>query len=305
MAATHMSRLNYRHLYYFWKVATGDSLTGVAESLHVSQSALSTQIRQLEQSVGQSLFERSGRRLLLTAVGRQVLQHAQEIFARGEALEALLRDGLEPKMETLRIGALSTMSRNFLEAFIAPFLGLPGTRVSLHANDSADLLDALARYRLDVVLTTSTVSQPEDHRWQTQLIARQPVSIIGPSGLALHDADFPAGFGDHRWLLPGPDTDIRAAFDAYCGSRHFEPDVMAEANDMAMLRLLARDSGALAVLPRVVVRDELESGVLEEYRELPSVDEHFFAVTLKGSRLPAVLAERLTALQEEGLGLPR
>ncbi|MEX1198799.1 MAG: LysR family transcriptional regulator [Pseudohongiellaceae bacterium] len=296
-----MSRLNYRHLFYFWKVATGDSLTAAAESLHISQSALSTQIRQLEDQVGQSLFERSGRRLLLTPTGRQVLQYAQEIFTRGEALEALLRDGVEPEVETLRIGALSTMSRNFLEAFVAPFLTMPGTRISLHANDSEDLLDALGRYRLDVVLTTSAVSQSGDRRWQTQLIARQPVSIIGPAGLDLHDEDFPDGFLQYRWLLPGPDTDIRAAFDAYCGSRHFEPDIQAEANDMAMLRLLARDSGALAVLPRVVVRDELDSGVLEEYRVLPMIDEHFYAVTAKGARLPTALAERLASLQESGL----
>lgn len=296
-----MSRLNYRHLYYFWKVATGDSLTAVAETLHVSQSALSTQIRQLEASVGRPLFERSGRRLLLTPTGRQVLQHAQEIFTRGEALEALLRDGVEPEIETLRIGALSTMSRNFLEAFVAPFLERGDLRVSMHANDSADLLDALGRYRLDVVLTTSPVTQAEDHRWQTQLIGRQPVSIIGRAGLGLHGARFPEGFHDHRWLLPGPDTDIRPAFDAYCGSRHFEPDIMAEANDMAMLRLLARDSGALAVLPRVVVRDELESGVLEEYQVLPMIDEHFYAVTAKGARLPPALAGQLAALQENGL----
>lgn len=296
-----MSRLNYRHLYYFWKVATGDSLTAVAETLHVSQSALSTQIRQLEDTVGRPLFERSGRRLLLTPTGRQVLQYAQEIFTRGEALEALLRDGIEPEFETLRIGALSTMSRNFLEAFVAPFLDRADIRVSLHANDSADLLDALSRYRLDVVLTTSPVSRVDGHRWQTQLIARQPVSIIGPAGLDLHGASFPEGFQNHRWLLPGPDTDIRPAFDAYCGSRHFEPDILAEANDMAMLRLLARDSGALAVFPRVVVRDELDSGVLEEYQVLPRIDEHFHAITVKGARLPQALSDRLAALQETGL----
>jgi len=149
--------------------------------------------------------------------------------------------------------------------------------------------------------TCSTVIQAEDHRWQTQLIARQPVSIIGPAGLDLHGATFPDGFRHRRWLLPGPDTDIRPAFDAYCGSRHFEPDTMAEANDMAMLRLLARDSGALAVLPRVVVRDELESGVLEEYQVLPMIDEHFYAVTVKGARLPPALAGQLAALQENGL----
>ena len=99
-----MSRLNYHHLYYFWQVATNGNLTQVAHKLHVSQSALSNQIRQLEDSMGSPLFERRGRKLLLTERGQRVLAYAQDIFSKGEELESLIRRGIAPEYQHLRIG---------------------------------------------------------------------------------------------------------------------------------------------------------------------------------------------------------
>ena len=88
-----MARLNYHHLNYFWAVAKEGNLTRAAARLHVSQSALSTQIRQLEAQMGQQLFARVGRSLQLTEAGRMALAYADSIFASGNELLALLRDG--------------------------------------------------------------------------------------------------------------------------------------------------------------------------------------------------------------------
>ena len=113
-----MGRLNYHHLYYFWQVARGVNLTETAQRLHVSQSALSAQIKQLEQSMQVQLFQRQGRRLVLTDSGYQTLKYAEDIFSRGEELEQLLLNGMQSQYSPLRIGTLATMSRNFIESFI-------------------------------------------------------------------------------------------------------------------------------------------------------------------------------------------
>mgnify|MGYP002080140682 CR=1 FL=1 len=84
-----MLRLNYHHLHYFWAVAKEGHLTRAAEHLHVSQSALSAQIRQLEEQLGQALFERRGRTLVLTEPGRLALAYADTIFASGAELVSL------------------------------------------------------------------------------------------------------------------------------------------------------------------------------------------------------------------------
>lgn len=294
-----MSRLNYHHLYYFWRVATEGNLTRVAQQLHVSQSALSAQIRQLESSMDVELFERRSRSLILTEVGKRVLSYAQDIFSRGEELESLLRRGVEPEVQNIRVGVLSTMSRNFVKALVSPLLGDTSTRFSLHSADLMSLLDALAKHQLDLVLANVNVVAPASigavppQLWQTQLLARQPVSIVGPAN-GKPDSEFPEGYRDKPWILPSRSSDIRTAFDGFCAMWNLEPIILAEADDMAMLRLLTRDSGALAVLPPVVVRDEIHHGELIEYAALPNLYENFYAIRIKRQFTPRGLDRMLS-----------
>ncbi len=275
-----MARLNYHHLYYFWRVASEGKLTKVAEDLHVAQSALSSQIRQLEETTGVQLFDRQGRRLELTDVGRRVLAYANDIFTTGEELEAFLQRGGESAGQELRIGMLTTLSRNFIDRLIEPWLADPMVRFSLQSDSLENLLDGLVRHQLDVALTNTDVRGSDEQIWQSQLLGRQPVSIVGPPGIR-PETPFPQGYDANRWVLPTRESGIRRAFEAFCTQAQFTPELEAEANDMAMLRLLARDSGAFAVLPRVVVRDEIRNGTLVEYMPLPNVFESFYAITVK------------------------
>ena len=301
-----MGRLNYHHLYYFWRVATDGNLTRVAQNLHVSQSALSAQIRQLEHTMDVTLFDRRGRGLVLTEAGQRVLAYAQDIFAKGEELEAVLRQGVAPRVQTLRIGVLSTMSRNFVKTLLAPLLSDTTVRFSLHSTDLATLLDGLAKHRLDLVLSNVNVMSEASfdagpqQLWQSQLLARQPLSVVGPAA-GRPEQGFPEGYRERAWILPGRSSDIRTAFDGFCALWNLDPVVQAEADDMAMLRLLARDSGALAVLPPVVVRDEIQQGILVEYLELPNVFESFYAITIKRQFMPEALTRLLSASVQEAL----
>jgi len=114
---------------------------------------------------------------------------------------------------------------------------------------------------------------------QCQKIAEQRVCIVGPPGAAARKFQFPQDLASARLLLPGPSSEIRSQFDLLMGQLGVKVDVGAEVDDMAMLRLLARDSGALALVPEVVVQDELHSGTLETYWVLEDIVEHFYAIT--------------------------
>jgi LysR family transcriptional activator of nhaA len=284
-----MNRLNYHHLYYFWRVAVAGNLTNVAKELHISQSALSAQIKQFEHNMDVKLFELRGRRLNLTVHGHRVLAYAQDIFSKGEELESFLRKGSISEKQHLSIGVLTTLSRNFVESFISPLLANPDVSFSLTAKGMTNLLNDLANHELDLVLTNLPIGvDTKNPLWQTQLVSRQPLAIVGPKVNRIHDS-FPTGYQNMRWVLPGQDTEIRAAFNSFCATWQYQPDVQAEADDMAMLRLLARDSGALVVLPPVVVKDEIEQGVLEVYQRLPNVYENFYAITAQRKFVPEVL----------------
>lgn len=288
--------LNYHHLRYFWAVATEGSLTRTAQRLHVSQSALSAQIRRLEDQIGQPLFLREGRRLVVTEAGQIALSYAEEIFTAGTELVVTLKQGRSDR-HPLRIGAVATLSRNFQESFVKPLLGRPDMRLRLVSGRLDDLLGRLAGHTLDLVLSNRAVAHDPEKAWRSLRIAKQRVSLVGhPGRAALRLPDDLEGL---PMLLPGTESEIRIAFDALCAKRRVRPRVLAEVDDMAMLRLLARDAEAVALLPSVVVRDELRTGTLKEYGVVPGIDETFYAITVDRRFPHPLLAQLLTRKSDD------
>jgi LysR family transcriptional activator of nhaA len=297
-----VARLNFHHLHYFWAVAREGHLTRAASQLNVSQSALSAQIKLLEDQLGQPLFTRQGRALQLTEAGRVALAYADTIFAAGNELVATLRDGQRLERQVLRIGAVATLSRNFQENFVKPLLQRADVELVLHSGSLSELLARLSVHTLDLVLSNSPVQADVDHPWRCRRIARQPVSLVGrprPAGQAFR---YPQELAEVPLLLPGRDNEIRAGFDLLCEQAGLRCRVMAEVDDMAMLRLLARDSAGVALLPAVVVRDELLSGVLQEYAVVPHLFESFYAITVQRHFEPPLLKALLQRDEADVLG---
>ena len=275
-------RLNYHHLQYFRAVAHTGNLTRAAEQLHVAPSALSTQIRQLEAQLGQPLFTRQGKTLVLTEAGRIALGYADTIAEAGSELVATLREGKRREREVLRVGAVATLSRNFQRGFLAPLVGQPDVELVLHSGSLRELLARLEAHTLDLVLSNRRVQEDAGTAWRCQRIARQQVSLVGPPRSATVGAfRYPEDLATTPVLLPSRDSDIRHSFDLLCEQLGIRVNVAAEVDDMAMLRLLARDSDAVALVPAVVVIDELRSGVLAEYAAVPGVWEEFYAISVR------------------------
>ncbi len=299
-----MATLNYRHLHYFWAVAKEGHLTRAAERLHVSQSALSTQIRLLEAQLGQALFTRAGRSLELTEAGRLALAYAETIFSAGNELVSLLRDGRRAQRQVLRIGAVATLSRNFQDNFVRPLLARGDVALVLQSGSLAELLSRLRVHTLDMVLSNQRVHGSTDDPWRCRRIARQPVSLVGLPRPKRKPFRFPDDLAEVPLLLPGPASDIRAAFDLLCEQRGVRYCLRAEVDDMAMLRLLARDSDSVALLPSVVVQDELRDGRLAEYCVVPDLHENFYAITVQRHFESPLLTSLLVRPEAEVLGPP-
>ena len=271
-------RLNFHHLHYFWAVAKDGNLTRTAARLRVSQSALSAQIRQLEDQLEEPLFRREARRLVLTEAGRVVLDYADDIFTAGDALVTALKAGRR-REEVLRLGAVATLSRNFQESFVKPLLNEPHVRLCLHSGAAADLLERLANHDLDLVLANRPARRRPGCAWRSRRVAMQGVSIVGrPRAKAFR---FPDDLVASPMILPSKESEIRTEFDALCEQLGVKISVLAEVDDMATMRLLARDTEALALLPSVVVRDELRSGILQEHCLVPGLVETFYAITVE------------------------
>ncbi|MBX3463740.1 MAG: LysR family transcriptional regulator [Planctomycetes bacterium] len=297
-----MPTLNFHHLHYFWAVAKEGSLTRAAGHLHVSPSALSTQIRQLEQQIGRPLFVRQARSMQLTEAGRLALSYAETIFAAGDELMAVLQQGRSPARQVLRIGALATLSRNFQENFCRPLLSRTDVELVLQSGSLQELLARLRVHSLDLILSNRRVVSTADDPWRCRRIARQPVSLVGKPRPRRRAFRFPDDLVEVPLLLPGRDSDIRAGFDLACDRLGVRRQLRAEVDDMALLRLLARDSDGVALVPTVVVQDELRSGALVEYCVVPDLFEDFYAITVQRRFAPPLLRSLLARPEAEVLG---
>jgi len=289
-----INQLNFKHLFYFWRVAKQGSLTHAAEQIQTSQSALSTQIRQLETRLGTPLFDRQGRQLTLTATGQQVFAYAESIFAMGEQmLESL--DGRDEGTARVRVGSVSTMSRNFQANWLRPLLRHPKVVLSVESGSLQVLVERLLRRELDVVLANQPVSSDPARPVSSRFLGSQGISLVGRadrwSGTALR---VPEDLDAVEMAMPSVRHGVRLQFDALCFSAGVQPRLRAEIDDMTMLRLIARDSGWITVLPEVVVQDELHSGELVHVGESPQLTEHFYAITVQHGQLADPLAQLLS-----------
>ena len=276
-----MPSMNYHHLRYFRAIAHVGSLTRAAEQLNLSQSALSAQLKKLEDQLGHPLFDRVGKRLILTEAGRIALDYADIVFQAGEELQGTLRDKPRTDRQVLRVGALTTLSRNFQLEFLRPLVGRADVELVVRSGTMRELLEQLETHALDVVLANKSAQRDARTVWNNALIAQQPVSLVSRVSRKGKPFKFPDDLREIPVLLPSLDSEMRIAFDRIMSDAGIRPVIEAEVDDMAMLRLLARESSGLTLVPPVVVQDELKAGVLVERCSIPNIKESFYAITQK------------------------
>ncbi len=276
-----VAHLNYHHLRYFWVVARERNLTRAARSLNVSASALSTQLRALEAALGQPLFERAQKAFALTEAGRVAFDYAETIFHAGEELLDTFAGKSPARRRVLRVGATATLSRNFQLDFLRPLLATQDTEVVLRSGNLRELLVQLEAYSVDVILSTEPVRTDVERKLHNHLIAEYPVSLVVARNVKVARGKFPANIRHARLVLPARGSSMRSAFDALLSAAGIHAHIAAEADDMAMLRLLAREGVGVTLVPPVVVRDELHAGRLRELCRVPGLSKPFYAVVLQ------------------------
>ncbi len=274
-----MAFLNYHHLRYFRAIANEGSLTKAAARLRVSQSALSIQLRKLEESLGHPLFHRANKALRLTETGRMVLDYAESIFRTGEELMSTLDRHSPGRTRVLSVGAVATLSRNFQIELLRPLLNRPDLQLLIRSGSLRDLLAQLRAHTIDLVLSNLPVKRDADTGWHSHLLAEQPVSLVARRAKGQKPFRFPDDLRTTPIVLPSLDSNVRPAFDLVLEQAGIRPIIAAEVDDMAMLRLLARDTDGVTLVPPVVVQDELRQKILVERHRFPQIRESFYAIT--------------------------
>ncbi len=271
--------LNYHHLQHFWMIARHGGITRASAALNISQSTLSEQLAELEVWLGQPLFDRRGRQLHLTDAGRVALQYADTIFDAGRELLTRFRQSGPAARRTLRIGAVGPLSKNLQFDFIEPILADSQTKLVVVAGSLDVLVRQLQEHALDLVLSNLPLRADQEHNVFNHLLGEVPVYLVGrrPAGAA--HPRFPHFLRGQPLFLPSRQSHVRADFDLLLSTAGIEPEVRAEVDDMALLRLLALSGEGLALVSKIVVERDLQSRKLSFMARVPGLVERYFALT--------------------------
>lgn len=273
--------LNYHHLRHFWMIARHRSVTRAAEKLKISQSTLSEQLAELEEWLGQDLFERRGKQLHLSDAGRIALEHAETIFTTGHELITRFRQSGATRQRVLRIGAVGPLSKNVQFDFVQPILAEARTKVVVVAGALTELVRQLQEHHLDLVLSNTPLRADQNVEVFNHLLGAVPVFLVGGKKFRLAPGNFPKSLSAVPLFLPSRQSNVRAEFDLILAKAGIEPVVHAEVDDMALLRLLALSGEGLALVSKIVIERELQSRQIGFMVRVPRLTESYYALTVR------------------------
>ncbi len=252
-----MQWLNYHHLLYFWMVAKEGSIAQASKRLRLAQPTISTQIRTLEENLGVELFDRSGRRLVLTDVGRVAYRYADEIFSLGNEMLDVLRDRPPGRPLRFHVGVTCTLDNLLVHRLLAPVLSASeGTNVVCQEDKFESLLTLLARHELDVVLSDAPLSSKLSVRAFNHPLGESTTSVFAPGNIApKYRRNFPASLDHAPFALPTAGSTLRRELDRWFDDQDLHPQIIGQFDDNATVALFAQSSGALFAGPSVIEKE--------------------------------------------------
>lgn len=295
------SWLNYNHLHYFWMVAREGGLAQAAKVLHVSHSTLSAQIKALEERFGHALFDRVGRRLVLTDVGQVVFRHADEIFTRGRDMLEEVAGRAPGAPRKLEVGIIDVFPKLVVRRLLEPVLQLDEpVRLVCHEDNYDRLLARLALHEIDVVLADAPIPSGSTARAFNHLLGQCGVGIYGAPTLARrYRAGFPGSLQDAPMLLPLERVTLRRSIEHWLSTLEVRPRVVAEFEDSALLQVFGREGHGLFPAPLAVEADIIAQYGVVRVGLAEGVAERFYAVSAERRlRNPAVRAVTDAARRE-------
>lgn len=288
-----MDWLNYHHLLYFWVVAREGSIARASEELRLAQPTISGQIRALEESLGEKLFARSGRGLVLTDFGRMVYRHADEIFTLGRELIETVKGRPSGRPVRFMVGVADVLPKLVAYRLLEPAMRLEEPVRMICREDKPDrLLAELATHALDIVIADAPIGPNVKVKAFNHLLGECGISVVGTVALAAkYRKRFPASLDGAPLLLPADGTSLRRSVDQWLDSRGIRPLIVGEFDDSALAKAFAQAGVGLMLAPDVIEGQLRTQFGLRTVGHLGDVRERYYAISVERKlKHPAVVA---------------
>ncbi len=278
-----MEWLNYHHLLYFWTVAREGSIARATKVLRLAPATVSAQLKLLETSLEQPLFERVGRRLVLTEVGQVVYRYADEIFSLGRELRETLNGRPSGRPIRLRVGIADAVPKLIAHRLLEPVVSFsePVHLVCKEATPE-QLLDDLMRHELDIILTNTPVTGASRVRAYNHPLGTSGVSFFATRAIAKRHANgFPRSLDAAPMLLPTENTTLRRAIDQYFDAQRIRPELVAEFDDSALMKVFGERGSGIFPGPSVIADDICARYRVAVVGSTTAIRERFYAITVE------------------------
>jgi len=288
-----VANLNYKHLRYFWMVARSGSIARASGRLHVTPQSISSQLRELEASLGAELLRRAGRGLELTDAGRRILSYADEIFSLGDELLDVARDQTARKMLPFRIGIADSVPKSVAYRVAEPALHLEEpVRLICREGRLSSLLADLSVHRLDLVIADRPLPADLNVRGFNHLLGASDVTVFATDALARSlKGPFPSLLENAPLLLPGEGVAIRPRLMQWLESQHLRPRIVGEFDDGALLKAFGQGGAGLFVAPTAIAGYVCRQYGVRALGRIDAVVEQLYAITTERRlRHPATVA---------------
>lgn len=290
--------LNYKHLHYFWVVATEGSIARAADKLFITPQTISGQLSMLEERIGQPLFDRVGRRLRLTETGRLVLRYADDIFELGKELTDVLRGAPLVGTSEFIVSAASALPKTIVYKILEPALSL-SQEVSLMCREGPveTILGELAVHEVDMVLTDTPLSSAFSIKAYNHYLGQSDLSFFAATSLIKNlKGPFPACLNVAPVLLPTKQNAIRQLFDKWCHDANIYPIIRGQYDDSALMKSFGKAGFGIFFMPSIIEDEVRETFGLEVIGRLSDIKQKFYAISAERKVThPAVAAVCSTA----------
>lgn len=293
--------VNYHHLLYFWVVAREGGLVPAGKVLRLSHPTLSAQIHSLEDQLGEKLFTKVGRKLVLSDVGRVVFRYADEIFTLGREMLDTVKGRSTGQPLRVDVGVVDAVPKLVVRRLLQPALSLPEpVKLVCYENSYEKLLASLAQHSLDIVIADSPVPSGSSVRAFNHLLGETGVTFFGVSSFAsTFKRGFPRSLDGAPMVLPAENTMLRRALNQWFDRQGVKPRVMAEFEDSALLKVFGADGVGIFAAPTVVQKEVCRQYGVSVLGHAHEVKERFYAVSVERRlKHPAVVAISDVARQE-------
>ncbi len=288
-----MEWLNYHHLYYFWTVAREGSISKATTILQLAQPTLSAQIKSLENSLREKLFEKSGRNLVLTEIGQTVYRYAGEIFSLGKELQDTLKGRPTGKPLSLNIGIADNLHKLIAFKLIQPALRLQEEiRIVCMEDRSEKLLADLALHHLDIVISDAPIPPSVHIKAFHHLLGESDILFFGHSSLVKRlKSGFPKSLNASPLLIPSPQASLRRDLERWFEQNKIFPKVVGEFQDSALMKVFAQSGMGIFAGPSVISKEICSQYHVSVLGKAVSIKEKFYAISYERKiKNPAVLA---------------